>query len=115
MVKLYKKYVINSLLVPALLILGNTSALSQDAVPGQYLIKYNDQLEPVYADAISAAVGFNSIEVLDQNEILLGKEDKRQPLDKQTIKELLAAVNIDGRRRAETLTLSEWLDLHNNL
>ena len=31
------------------------------------------------------------------------------------IKELLAAVDIDGRRRAETLTLSEWLDLHNNL
>jgi len=74
-----------------ILALLNSSVAAQDSVDGQYLIKYSDGLSEVHADIISEAVGFDNIESISQNDILLGKEGTRRPLDKKTIKDLLAA------------------------
>lgn len=69
----------------------SSSAYTEESVPGEYLIKYSDAISEIHADAISNAVGFVSIESLTDDNILLAKENKKAPLDKKAIKELLAA------------------------
>lgn len=66
-------------------------AFAQESIEGEYLIKFNQDVSTFHAEALSQILGFSSTEVLNEQDILLAKENSSAGLDKKTIKDLLAA------------------------
>jgi subtilisin family serine protease len=71
-------------------------ALAQEAVPGEYIIKYNHDLNSIHANIISEAVGLNNVELLNDGDLFLAKEDKKIPLNTEAIEDLVTAGVIES-------------------
>lgn len=81
---LVSKSILFGLLIPV-------PAFSDEAVPGQYLVKFSEDIHPVYQDVITESIGLEIEKELGQTEIILVKEDKKSGLDDKAIKDLLAS------------------------
>lgn len=64
---------------------------AQDIVPNQYIIKYKNQLSVTDASVISASIGVASSESLNQKDLFLIKEDKKNKINFEAINQLISS------------------------
>lgn len=72
-------------------LIHSSYSIADESIPGQYLMKFSDEVHPLYQEVISAHVGLEIQKELGETQIYVATEDKKAPLDDAAIKDLLAS------------------------
>jgi subtilisin family serine protease len=88
---LYRYAYFHGYLLVVFIILNLSFVSAQEIVPNQYIVKYKKALSEADVRQISSSMGFVSSESLNQKDLFLIKEDKKNKINLQAINQLISS------------------------